>query len=72
MHISASTDRKQFRASFGSVVRCVEKMSLSRITLVQEHDIRNSKNRRNGRRRLDSAEVVKHLPRDSKTSSHSR
>ena len=61
VHISASTHLKKFSASFSSVAMYVEKMSLSRITLVQEHDIRNSQNRRNERRRPDSAEVVKRL-----------
>ena len=72
VHISASTHRKQFRASFSSVVMYVEKMSLSRITLVLENHTGNSQNRRNERRRPDSAEVVKRLPRGSETSSHSR
>ena len=72
VRISASTHPKKFRASFSSVSTYVEKMSLSRITLVQENHIRNSQNRQNERRRPASAEVVKRLPRDSETSSHSR
>ena len=68
VHISTPTQRKQYRASFSSVVMCVEKMLLSQITLVLEKHIRNSQNRRNGRRRPDSAEVAKRLPRDCETS----